>query len=115
MQSSVCGESLVRCACKTLQAGRAQTRVAAQRAVPPAALIEAEGFGYRPGAVTGAKGDHKLPDDVAGGGLRELAGARIRETLAAVEGNVSEAARRLRVIRNTLYRRLSRTKKRAGL
>ena len=30
----------------------------------------------------------------------------IRETLAAVDGNVSEAARRLGVSRNTLYRRL---------
>ncbi|MEO6280784.1 sigma-54-dependent Fis family transcriptional regulator [Roseateles sp.] len=38
--------------------------------------------------------------------LRQLAEARIRETLAAVGGNVSEAARRLGVSRNTLYRRL---------
>ncbi|PTT90234.1 sigma-54-dependent Fis family transcriptional regulator, partial [Pelomonas sp. HMWF004] len=40
------------------------------------------------------------------GDLRQLAEARIRETLAAVGGNVSEAARRLGVSRNTLYRRL---------
>ena len=52
---------------------------------------------------------------VAGGDLRELADARIRETLAAVEGNVSEAARRLGVSRNTLYRRLRRTDKLDGL
>jgi len=38
--------------------------------------------------------------------LRQLAEARIRETLAAVGGNMSEAARRLGVSRNTLYRRL---------
>ena len=38
--------------------------------------------------------------------LRQLAETRIRETLAAVGGNVSEAARRLGVSRNTLYRRL---------
>lgn len=43
-----------------------------------------------------------------GGDLRELADARIRETLAAVGGNVSEAARRLGVSRNTLYRRVRR-------
>lgn len=40
------------------------------------------------------------------GDLRQLAEARIRETLAAVGGNISEAARRLGVSRNTLYRRL---------
>ncbi|MFN3862508.1 MAG: sigma-54-dependent Fis family transcriptional regulator [Roseateles sp.] len=41
--------------------------------------------------------------------LRQLAETRIRETLAAVDGNVSEAARRLGVSRNTLYRRLRRS------
>ena len=41
----------------------------------------------------------------SGSDLRQLADARIRETLAAVSGNVSEAARRLGVSRNTLYRR----------
>ncbi|MFG6414135.1 sigma-54-dependent Fis family transcriptional regulator [Roseateles sp. DC23W] len=40
------------------------------------------------------------------GELRQLAEAHIREMLAAVGGNVSEAARRLGVSRNTLYRRL---------
>jgi transcriptional regulator of acetoin/glycerol metabolism len=40
------------------------------------------------------------------GDLRQLAEARIRETLATVGGNMSEAARRLGVSRNTLYRRL---------
>ncbi|RYE72956.1 MAG: AAA family ATPase, partial [Oxalobacteraceae bacterium] len=40
------------------------------------------------------------------GDLRQLAQASIRETLSAVSGNVSEAARRLGVSRNTLYRRL---------
>lgn len=40
--------------------------------------------------------------------LRQLAEIRMRETLAAVDGNVSEAARRLGVSRNTLYRRLRR-------
>ena len=43
------------------------------------------------------------------GDLRQQANASIRETLAAVDGNVSEAARRLGVSRNTLYRRLRRT------
>ena len=37
--------------------------------------------------------------------LRQLTDARIRATLAAVGGNVSEAARRLGISRNTLYRR----------
>lgn len=41
------------------------------------------------------------PDD-----LRQLTDTRIRATLAAVGGNVSEAARRLGISRNTLYRRL---------
>jgi transcriptional regulator of acetoin/glycerol metabolism len=49
-----------------------------------------------------------------GGDLREQADAHIRETLAAVDGNVSEAARRLGVSRNTLYRRLGRLS-RAGV
>ena len=40
--------------------------------------------------------------------LRQLTDARIRATLAAVGGNVSEAARRLGVSRNTLYRRVRR-------
>jgi len=40
------------------------------------------------------------------GDLRQLAETRIRETLATVGGNISEAARRLGVSRNTLYRRL---------
>jgi transcriptional regulator of acetoin/glycerol metabolism len=44
---------------------------------------------------------------VAGGDWRELADARIREMLVAVEGNVSEAARRLRISRNTVYRHIS--------
>lgn len=44
-----------------------------------------------------------------GGDLREQAEAHIRETLAAVGGNVSEAARRLGVSRNTLYRRIGRS------
>ncbi|MFN3304362.1 MAG: sigma-54-dependent Fis family transcriptional regulator, partial [Roseateles sp.] len=47
--------------------------------------------------------------------LRQLADTRIRETLAAVDGNVSEAARRLGVSRNTLYRRLRRASGLAGL
>ncbi len=42
---------------------------------------------------------------IAGGDLREQTDACIRETLAAVNGNVSEAARRLGISRNTLYRR----------
>ena len=42
------------------------------------------------------------------GDLRQLAQARIRETLVAVGGNVSEAARRLGISRNTLYRSLAR-------
>jgi transcriptional regulator of acetoin/glycerol metabolism len=42
----------------------------------------------------------------ASGDLRQLADARIRATLAAVNGNVSEAARRLGISRNTLYRRV---------
>ncbi|MFG6457495.1 sigma-54-dependent Fis family transcriptional regulator [Roseateles sp. BYS96W] len=47
------------------------------------------------------------PPPVGGpGDLREQTDARIRETLAAVGGNVSEAARRLGVSRNTLYRRI---------
>lgn len=41
------------------------------------------------------------------GDWRELADARIREMLVAVEGNVSEAARRLRISRNTVYRHIS--------
>jgi DNA-binding NtrC family response regulator len=41
-----------------------------------------------------------------GGDLRRLAEASIRETLAAVNGNMSEAARRLGISRNTLYRRV---------
>ena len=41
-------------------------------------------------------------------GLRQLAETRIRETLDAVGGNVSEAARRLGISRHTLYRRLQR-------
>lgn len=45
----------------------------------------------------------------AGGDLREQADASIRETLASVDGNVSEAARRLGVSRNTLYRRMRRS------
>ncbi len=45
---------------------------------------------------------------VVGGDLREQADARIREILAAVGGNVSEAARRLGISRNTLYRRIGR-------
>ena len=40
------------------------------------------------------------PDD-----LRQLTQARIRATLAATGGNVSEAARRLGISRNTLYRK----------
>jgi len=63
----------------------------------------------------------QLPDDLAeelanepapapaaasGDDLRQLADARIRATLAAVGGNVSEAARRLGISRNTLYRRV---------
>ncbi|KQW45695.1 MULTISPECIES: sigma-54-dependent Fis family transcriptional regulator [unclassified Roseateles] len=40
------------------------------------------------------------------GDLRQLADMRIRETLAAFDGNVSRAARQLGVSRNTLYRRL---------
>jgi len=56
---------------------------------------EAPAAGFEPGASTPPSED-----------LRQLAEARIRETLAAVGGNMSEAARRLGVSRNTLYRRL---------
>ena len=42
---------------------------------------------------------------VEGDDLRQLTDARIRATLAAAGGNVSEAARRLGISRNTLYRR----------
>ncbi|MFG6442293.1 sigma-54-dependent Fis family transcriptional regulator [Roseateles sp. LKC17W] len=49
------------------------------------------------------------------GDLREQADASIRETLAAVDGNVAEAARRLGVSRNTLYRRLRRAGQLEGL
>ena len=52
-----------------------------------------------------APGSVAAPTD-ASSDLRQLAETRIRETLAAVDGNVSEAARRLGVSRNTLYRRL---------
>jgi transcriptional regulator of acetoin/glycerol metabolism len=59
---------------------------------------------------------HEAPGSVAtpidaspNADLRQLANTRIRETLAAVDGNVSEAARRLGVSRNTLYRRLQRS------
>ena len=41
--------------------------------------------------------------------LRRLAQARIQDTLAAVDGNVSEAARRLGISRNTLYRKLAQS------
>ena len=62
-----------------------------------------------------------LPDDLAdelrravrqaepapvSGGLKEHELARIAQTLSEVQGNLSEAARRLGVSRNTLYRRL---------
>ncbi|WP_368853850.1 helix-turn-helix domain-containing protein, partial [Escherichia coli] len=43
--------------------------------------------------------DGHAPED-----LRALTAARIREVLAATGGNVSEAARRLGISRNTLYR-----------
>ncbi|WP_343625015.1 sigma-54-dependent Fis family transcriptional regulator [Roseateles puraquae] len=49
-------------------------------------------------AVAAVDGD--APED-----LRALTAARIREVLAATGGNVSEAARRLGISRNTLYRR----------
>ncbi|MCE4553817.1 sigma-54-dependent Fis family transcriptional regulator [Roseateles cellulosilyticus] len=44
--------------------------------------------------------------DSAAEDLRQLTNARIRATLAAAQGNVSAAARRLGISRNTLYRRL---------
>ena len=49
-------------------------------------------------AVAAVDGD--APED-----LRALTAARIREVLAATGGNVSEAARRLGISSNTLYRR----------
>jgi transcriptional regulator of acetoin/glycerol metabolism len=57
-------------------------------------------------STTGQAGvcaDQSATDD-----LRQLTDARIRMTLAAVGGNVSEAARKLGISRNTLYRRLRR-------
>jgi transcriptional regulator of acetoin/glycerol metabolism len=51
------------------------------------------------GAVAAVDGD--APED-----LRALTAARVREVLAATGGNVSEAARRLGISRNTLYRRV---------
>ena len=60
--------------------------------------------------VTEAPGVGTEPMDASlGTDLRQLAENRIRETLAAAHGNVSEAARRLGVSRNTLYRRLQRS------
>jgi len=49
------------------------------------------------------------PDPRAGeapGGLREQARLSVRQTVEACEGNLSEAARRLGISRNTLYRKL---------
>ena len=46
------------------------------------------------------------PGEVPGGKLRELSDALILDTVQAVAGNMSEAARRLGISRNTLYRRL---------
>ena len=60
------------------------------------------------GAVGGVAAAAPAP---AGGAepedLRQLTDARIRAVLAATGGNVSEAARRLGISRNTLYRRIS--------
>lgn len=49
---------------------------------------------------------HDAPTDPSSDDLRLFTDARIRATLAAVEGNVSEAARRLGISRNTLYRKM---------
>ncbi|HEY0954833.1 MAG TPA: sigma 54-interacting transcriptional regulator, partial [Roseateles sp.] len=65
--------------------------------------------------VPGAGSVEPTPAAPQSGDLRQLAQARIRETLAAVNGNVSEAARRLGVSRNTLYRRLRRAGQLEGL
>jgi transcriptional regulator of acetoin/glycerol metabolism len=51
-------------------------------------------------AGTPPQADAMVPED-----LRQLTAARIREVLAAAGGNVTEAARRLGISRNTLYRR----------
>lgn len=51
-------------------------------------------------AATAPRADAMAPED-----LRQLTAARIREVLAATGGNVTEAARRLGISRNTLYRR----------
>jgi transcriptional regulator of acetoin/glycerol metabolism len=52
-------------------------------------------------------GPPSLPADPSAGTLRQLEVATIRQTLADLGGNVSEAARRLGVSRNTIYRRLA--------
>jgi transcriptional regulator of acetoin/glycerol metabolism len=66
-----------------------------------------------------------LPDDLAAelappafapapGALREQGDALIRQALAEAGGNVSEAARRLGIGRNTLYRRLRKRSHQEG-
>ena len=50
---------------------------------------------------------HALPANPALAGLRGLMRARVRETLVFTSGNISEAARRLGVSRNTVYRALA--------
>lgn len=65
---------------------------------------------YRAGArAAGREGSalaaaHDGMTDTSPDDLRQLTDTRIRATLAAVGGNVSEAARRLGISRNTLYR-----------
>ena len=65
---------------------------------------------YRAGArAAGREGSalaaaHDGMTDISPDDLRQLTDTRIRATLAAVGGNVSEAARRLGISRNTLYR-----------
>ncbi|WP_277596184.1 sigma-54-dependent Fis family transcriptional regulator [Roseateles puraquae] len=64
------------------------------------AVRAADGSSRRVASAAVAAVDGDAPED-----LRALTAARIREVLAATGGNVSEAARRLGISRNTLYRR----------
>ena len=80
-------------------AGEESVVTAGGRGVAPRA---AEGSARRGASAAVAALDSDAPED-----LRALTAARIREVLAATGGNVSEAARRLGISRNTLYRKIS--------
>lgn len=77
-------------------------------------LTQSQGLepGHRPAKssepepIPGVAQVHDLTLPADSEDLRQLTDARIRATLAAVNGNVSVAARRLGISRNTLYRRM---------